>query len=263
MSEINKRILEISSFVNDCYIAQIKAFSKVEYAYINDIIRGNEISSVLDVGTGEGSFISRLALDNTSVRFLAIDIDEVLISCAKKKGKPNNLTFENTLFDSSFRNESFDLILARFAVEHMTDVTQFIKEAFRRINSGGLLLITEYYIDSLHSKSDEWKFFREKELELYMKFGSHPRISLDIAVHMRVSGYKSIESSFRHISPSTVGFENFYNLIISYANFYRSIEPEIWSEEVKKRVITYCKNSLNERNENEDILLISHTIGRK
>jgi len=263
MDEVNKRILEVSSFVEDCYVAQNKVFSKIEYAYINDIIRKNNINSILDVGTGEGSFIYPLALNNKDVRFLAIDIDESLISCARKKKKQNNLIFENATFDSSFRKNSFDLILARFAVEHMNDVQHFINEAFKRLYKRGLLLITEYYCDTLHSENEDWIYFREKEKELYLKFGSNPEISLYIPLYMKQSGLKDIESNFRHISPSTIGFNNFYNLIISYTNLYSFIEPDIWTRKVKNRIFNYCKKASKKRKKNEDILLISQTIGRK
>jgi ubiquinone/menaquinone biosynthesis C-methylase UbiE len=263
MSEINKRILEVSPYVVECYLAQIKAFSNVEYNYINEIIRNNKIDSVLDVGTGEGSFISRYASENPDVRFLAVDADKDLLSLAKKKHRFNNLVFKKIVFGSSFLYGPFDLILARFAVEHMKNVPGFINEAYDRLNKGGLLVITEYYIVPLHSKNEEWNFFREKELELYMKFGSHPRISLDIPVNMRGAGFNAIESNFRHVSPATAGSQDFYDLIISYAHAYASIEPGIWTNKVKSRVVKYCKNSLKKKNKDDAVLLISHAIGRK
>lgn len=262
MVEVNQRILDVSAYVDDCYHSQVKAFGVVEFPFMKEVIRNNRVRTVLDIGTGEGTFIHRLASEHPEVSFTAIDIDEKLIASARLKSA-GNLVFEQALFGESFRPGQYDLILSRFSVEHMHDVSGYLREALRRLTPGGHLLITEYFIDSLHLKNKEWLFFRDKELELYHKFGSHPRISLDLPGLMADAGFADIGSGFRHIAPSTVGAESFYGLVISYAHLYHSIEPEIWTPEVRDRVVRYCLTAIINRPVHEDILLISHTIGRR
>jgi len=261
--ELNTRILGVSAMVEDCYRAQTRAFSPVEYPFIAGLAKKNHIRSALDIGTGEGTFLAGLAPVTPDVNYTAIDADSALIARAQEKYRIPNVTFRNARFDPSFPEDKYDLIMARFAVEHIPDVRQFISEAFRRLSPGGTLLITEYYIDDLHSRNEIWRRFRQKEIEFYHKFGSHPRISTELPRYMRDTGFTGISSGFRQISPSTAGAGAFYSLVISYANLYHSIEPGIWTEELRAEIIGYCEKALDELPAWEDVLLISQTAGRK
>ena len=263
MGEINERVLEVSKFVEDCYKAQTRAFSPWEYAFIRDLLLKNNLERVLDVGTGNGTFLHGLAKLTPGVMYEAIDADQFLISHAKKNHELENISFENRLFDHSYPGRNFDLITARFAVEHMSDVAHFISEAYQRINSNGFLLVTEYYIDPMHSDSETWRAFREREHELYLKFGSRPRISLTLPGLMKEAGFSQVDSIYRHISPSTIGAAPFYELIIGYANLYHNIEPAIFDAEFRTRIIGYCNDAVNGQAGDEDCLMVSHTTGRK
>jgi ubiquinone/menaquinone biosynthesis C-methylase UbiE len=262
MTNVNIKVIEGSKFVEDCYVAQTKAFSRLEFADIQELILKNDIKSVLDVGTGEGNFIKGLASLFPAINFTAIDADPRLISIAGQKNKKQNILFKSLVFDQSFPAEEYDLILARFSVEHMPDVPGFISEAYRRLNNKGLLFITEYYIDDLHSNNEVWKLFKQKEFEFYSKFGSHPGISLELPKYFSDSHFSDIDSKYRYISPSIVGREAFYKLIITYANLYNNLECEVFTAGIKTRIIDYCNLAIKECH-HEDGFLISHTIGRK
>ena len=262
MNEINERMLDISNYVEECYTAQTKAFAEVEYDYIGSVIRGESIRTVLDVGTGEGNFLAGLADLTPQVSYHAIDADGVLIGKASAKNTRSNINFEHRLFDSSFPRVEYDLIIARFAVEHVPDVAGFIDQAYKRLKVGGKLVITEYLVDKLQSENPTWIMFREKERELYTKFGSHPDISLALPKLMRTAGYSSIRSSFRHISPATIGFTDFYDLVRSYAKVYNQMEPEIWTSQIVTEIVDYCNHAITNQDQ-EDILLITHTVGER
>jgi tRNA G46 methylase TrmB len=61
MSLLNIKLLEQSDFVLDVYTTQTKTFPLLEYPLIIELIKTNKIKNVLDIGTGEGSFITGLA----------------------------------------------------------------------------------------------------------------------------------------------------------------------------------------------------------
>jgi SAM-dependent methyltransferase len=262
MSNVNSKILKGSNFVEDCYTAQIRAFSKFEYGYIRDLIIKHNIQNVLDIGTGTGEYLKGLAVLLPGIKFTAIDADPRLIEIAGSGNREPNIAFRNQLFDQDFPGEEYDLILARFAVEHMPDVPGFVSEAYKRLKNNGFLLITEYYIDDLHSENDVWRLFRQTEFEFYRKFGSHPRISTALPGYFNEASFTGIESFFRHINPSTAGRIPFYDLIISYANLYHNLDGEIFTDEIKTRVIEYCTKAMNGAQE-EDGLLVSYTLGQK
>ena len=263
MSNVNERILGIIDFVRGCYEAQTRAFSVFEYDYLGELILKNNIKSVLDVGTGEGNFISGLAGLTPSVMYKAVDADPELISSAREKHSAANLSFENMLFDHSFPSENFDLITARFAVEHMKNVPEFILDAFLKLRSGGILMITEYFIDTSYAGNSTWKLFRDKELEFYHNIKSHPRISLALPKYLKDQGFSGVESVLRHVSPATVGSREFYDVIRSYANLYSAVEPGLWTKELKQQILDYCDTAHTRASGREDVLFVSQTIGRK
>jgi len=262
MTNVNTKILQGSNFVEACYTAQIVAFSNFEYGCLREIILKNGTGQVLDVGTGTGEYLKGLAVLVPGVSFTAIDADEKLIEIANKKNAAPNICFRNQFFGPDFPSETYDLILARFAVEHMLDVPGFISEACKRLNNGGLILITEYYIDDLHSKNATWRLFRKKEHEFYLKFGSHPGISTLLPGYLRETGFGEVDSFFRHITPSIVGRDPFYNLIIAYTNLYHRLDEEIFTGVLRNRITRYCEDALKDESV-EDGLMVSYTTGRK
>ncbi len=263
MSNVNERIIGIIDFVRGCYEAQTRAFSAFEYEYLRELILKNKVTSVLDVGTGEGNFISGLAALTPDVMYKAVDADPELISSAREKHSAANLSFENILFDPAFASGNFDLITARFAVEHMKNVPEFISDAYTKLRSGGILMITEYFIDTSYAGNSTWKLFRDKELEFYHNIGSHPRISLALPKYLKDQGFCRVESVLRHVSPSTVGYIDFYNVIRSYANLYSAIEPGLWTEGLRQHILDYCDKAHADVTDREDVLFISQTMGRK
>jgi ubiquinone/menaquinone biosynthesis C-methylase UbiE len=263
MSNVNERILGIIDFVRDCYEAQTRAFSAFEFDYLRELILKNQITSVLDVGTGEGNFIAGLADLTPMVMYKGVDADPELISSARVKHGAANLSFEPMLFDHSFPYENFDLITARFAVEHMKNVPMFISDAFTKLKSGGILMITEYFIDTSYAGNSTWKLFRDKELEFYHNIGSHPRISLALPKFLKDRGFSGVESVLRHASPSTVGHDDFYNVIRSYANLYSAVEPVLWTDELKQQILDYCDKAHTETTGREDVLFVSQTMGKR
>ena len=263
MNLLNKNILRQSDFVQDIYVTQTKVFSSIEYPYLLELITKNNIKSILDVGTGEGNFISGLAINVPEIEIVAVDGDKKLIHVAKEKNQQKNITFINQVFDKNFKNDSYDMILARFAVEHMTNIEQFISEAVKRLNRSGILVITEYYCEFVEEDNEIWKLFRNKEIEMYYELGSKPRSPIIIPKEMKKNGLNDVDSVFIHLTPSTIGHDNFYKIIISYAIGYANMAPEIFTEEIQNKIIDYCIDVQPDNENSEDRLFLTHSIGIK
>jgi len=261
MSLLNENLLDQSDFVQDVYITQTKTFSSIEYPYLIDIIKEHNVTSILDVGAGEGNFISGLAQLTPDVNYIAVEGDKKLVDKAKEKNAQGNITFVNALFDETFSNSSYDMILARFAVEHMTDISQFVSEAMKRLKPGGVLLITEYYCEFSDNDNEIWKLFRKKEIEMYVELASKPKTSIIIPKRLKDAGFSNISSIFRHLTPTTIGHDNFYKTVISYVIAYNKMAPEIFTEKIKKEILDYCIKGQPESPDSEDRLFLTHTFG--
>jgi ubiquinone/menaquinone biosynthesis C-methylase UbiE len=262
MSLINENILDQSNYVSDIYESQTNILGRHEYPYLIDLILKNKVKTILDIGTGEGTFISKLAAQLPDTKFVAIDGDLNLIKQANSKHAYSNLEFRTALFDSNFEAIQYDLILARFAVEHMNSALEFVKEAKARLNLNGQLLVTEYFCEFTDEDNEEWKLFRQCEMHLYKEVGSNAKVPLILPKVFKEAGFNEINSYFLHISPSTEGEKNFYSLIKSYIDGYCQICPNVFTERVMTTLKDYFNQSERKNNESEDRILVSRTIGR-
>ncbi|CAA6799805.1 MAG: Unknown protein [uncultured Aureispira sp.] len=263
MTQVNTHVQDAANLVVDSYRAQIKVFGKFEYPYFESLVQKYTIRKVLDVGCGEGTFLKGLASIYQDITFEGIDVNGGLVSLAGDNNSLENLSFSQTHFGEGFSSSGYDMIMARLSVEHMNDIEFFLGEAYKHLVEGGVLFITENYVDSLHNPNHTWQLFRQKEMEVYLKAGAHPRSPLFLPKLIKRAGFVDVESSFRHISPSTVSKTDFYGLVVEYTSLFKVLEPTIWTEEVVREVTDYCASALEQDFPNEDILLISHTLGLK
>lgn len=263
MNKVNKIIFEINKRVEPCYEAQNKAFGPLNYQFLTNLILKHKVKKVLDVGTGEGSFVSGLAKRTKNIRFDAVDLNPDLIELAKlKNNKANNINFQCTHFNNKFPGKNYDLITARFAVEHMSNVESFIKTAFKKLKPKGFLIIIEYYVDEMHTTDPIWKLYRKKELAMYKKIKSCPRVSLILPAGLKRAKFRNIVSAYHHISPATVGAESFFNLAAEYAKIYNHIDPRNWPKSFSRKIVSWCEKSKKKTN-SDPTFMVSHTIGQK
>jgi ubiquinone/menaquinone biosynthesis C-methylase UbiE len=101
---------------------------------------------ILDIGCGTGSPTIELA-KLTDGEVIGIDIDQTALYKFRLKIKKNGLTsriktFDYSIYNTNFPNESFDLIWDE-GVIHILDVKKCLKECNRVLRSKGFLVIGE------------------------------------------------------------------------------------------------------------------------
>jgi SAM-dependent methyltransferase len=93
----------------------------------------NQCSRVLDVGTGNGTFIARLAHDHPEIDFIGIDKRRQCIESCKKSTHQNFNAFQVDMFsrESKFDFSLFDGFLMRYFLLHV-DNSQKILELLKK-----------------------------------------------------------------------------------------------------------------------------------
>lgn len=122
---------ELDSFVDNHLNLQVK----ISYPEHHDfLIRHglNKCSHVLDVGTGNGTFVARLAQDHPAIQFVGIDKRKQCIDSSKSLISEN---FDTTQFDMFSRESAFDFsrfdgFLMRYFLLHV-DNSQKILELLK------------------------------------------------------------------------------------------------------------------------------------
>lgn len=131
---------------------------------IMNLIEGGHYRKILDIGTGTGYLAFPLAEKYSTSVVYGIDIAETIIrknnELVKEKGI-ENLIFQS--FDGltyPFAEESFDLIVTRYAFHHFPNINEAVCQMNQLLVKGGRALI----IDPMRNKSDQ-----NKVIDEYMK----------------------------------------------------------------------------------------------
>lgn len=122
---------ELDSFVQSHLNLQVK----ISYPEHHDFLlrhKLNECSQVLDVGTGNGTFVARLAQDHPNIHFVGIDKRKHCIDSCKTLVRENLDAFQVDMFsrESTFDFSRFDGFLMRYFLLHV-DNSQKILELFK------------------------------------------------------------------------------------------------------------------------------------
>jgi ubiquinone/menaquinone biosynthesis C-methylase UbiE len=115
--------------------------------------------TVLDIGTGPGDLLEKVALRNQHLRMVGLDISRDMIKIAQKKnrqaGKKNLELLVGDAAEIGITDESVDLVVATLSFHHWRNQAKAFEELFRVLKPHGELWI--YELDSeLTPQSEAW-----------------------------------------------------------------------------------------------------------
>jgi 2-polyprenyl-3-methyl-5-hydroxy-6-metoxy-1,4-benzoquinol methylase len=129
--KLQKRIIEDNNFT-------YRELIKILKPYLEDV------NTVLDIGSGVGTIDFYLGSRGKEVTGIEISTSAVML--AKKNAKLFNLdkivTFINAAFPSKITSGKYDLVIFSEVIEHLEDDTMALKDIWKILKPGGLLIIT-------------------------------------------------------------------------------------------------------------------------
>ncbi len=93
-------------------------------------IKDLKVDSILDVGCGEGFTLQRLYENKIGKRLEGLDHQKIAIEIGRKI-HPHLKLETGTIYDLSFKDNSFDLVMATEVLEHLEDPKKALKELVR------------------------------------------------------------------------------------------------------------------------------------
>ncbi len=100
------------------------------YKSLLSAVRNLKIDSVLDVGCGEGFALQKLYQSRIGKRLEGIDFQKEAIELGRKIHPHLNLETGN-IYNLSFKDNSFDLVMATEVLEHLEEPRKGLKELIR------------------------------------------------------------------------------------------------------------------------------------
>lgn len=121
----------------------------------------SESDKVLDAGCGVGGAALYIN-ENKNAEVVGITLSEKQVAYATHAAKVKNATGKVSFLlmdyaNTSFEDESFDVVWACESVSTAIDKTTFIKEAFRILKKGGKLILSDFFLsDKDQSDPNSW-----------------------------------------------------------------------------------------------------------
>lgn len=139
-------------------------FIKRFYRKVVSLLRYKSIKSVADIGCGEGFGLSVLAENKIGKTYIGLDNSATALKVAKKI-HPRFKYLEGSIYNTPFKDNSFDLVVCSEVLEHLEKPEQALAE-LSRISKKYVLISVPY---------EPWfrtmNFLRGKYLS---SWGNHP-----------------------------------------------------------------------------------------
>ena len=158
-------------------------------ARILEFVNISEGMRILDLGTGSGYLSFPIAMNNPGCEVIGLDIVSAALEANRARVVAEGITNLSFIsydgIDFPFEDDSFDLIVTRYALHHFPDIEHSIGEVSRVLTEGGLFFIsdpcpnecdTERFVDDYMQlkKDGHIKFYTKDEwVDICGKYGMH------------------------------------------------------------------------------------------
>lgn len=159
--QVSKRdLLSYNAFVHARYMLVVDHTNQILHNYHKN---SEENIRILDMGCGDGVLLYLLSknIKKTNIELYGVDLSDIAIKTAINKFENKNVKnkfffYEESVYNTSFKDEMFDIIISSDVIEHLNEPETFLKEVNRLLKTKGFLIVgtpikyTEKPLDSMH-----------------------------------------------------------------------------------------------------------------
>jgi SAM-dependent methyltransferase len=203
-----------------------------------------EAERFIDVGTGNGYYLHRLAETFPEKDYYGVDINSVFIDVAKRSFGAENLQFECAdLYDLEGQ---YEFLLMRLVMQHLTEPEKALKKIAELLCPGGMALVIDA-VDAVryyHPEPTEYVRFFNTYAAVQRQRGKDRDIAGKIPELVRQNPLLTCVSCETFLIPSTIPgnlalFEETYYLVIQLLEKSGSLSYDY--EAVKRSWRNWCE----------------------
>lgn len=227
--------------------AQTRASGSVEAPRVAGILSERHRRDVLDIGTGEGSFLLEVARRVPEARFLGVEHNAFAVrkAAARLRRSPlRNVSFWTSFFDSAFDRTKHDALFTRYTLQHCSRPEEFLRNAYQRLERGGTFIAMESVESGTdcHVPDPVWRAYRAAVLAVHEKIGSDADIGKALGALLRRTGFRQVRVEFVITSPATVGYERFRSVVLSTAVLAHTLFPGLFGRRLLGRTDAWLRD---------------------
>lgn len=124
---------------------QVRLTNADDISFLKRLSEFRRAKEVLEIGCGNGLFLSEIAKSFPKKHFVGIDVNGELLAsaCTRSRGR-NNLRFlKRDIYQIKPAGEEFDFIVVRLLIQHLCDLRGFVRIASSISRRNGCILIME------------------------------------------------------------------------------------------------------------------------
>lgn len=154
---------------------------------------------VLECGSGPGYLLKKLLDEFPTLRATGVEIDPFLVEKSKDALAPfgdRHHVVEGSILSIPFEDQSFDFVVARLVLEHLSDPVAAAREMRRVLKPGGKVVVIDNDFD-LHLRSypeiPELRELYEAYCACRVSQGGNPRIGRQLPVTLEEAGFENVD----------------------------------------------------------------------
>ena len=224
---VEKTFDEVAKQYDNIKVQIIPNYEKMQKIALDSVnFPVNKHISILEIGTGTGSFALELLNKYTKAKYCGIDLSSKMLEIASHnlKNFKNQIILEKIDINKQKLKGKYDLIISFFTIHHAIDKNKLISSIFNRLNKNGIFINVDITIDN--SKVKENQFMQN--WKTFMELSSFPneRIKYVIQDHLDNDIPETIDSQIEYLK--NVGFSNVKLLFVfeKFTIFYGSKESK-------------------------------------
>ncbi len=125
--------------------------------FVYNSVKNKQFSIVLDVGAGKSPY-KKIIKHN---KYICLDIEN--------RGNCENLVLIDANKEWPIKDNYADLVLATETLEHIRKPQEFIKEVYRVLRPGGILILTTPFVWPLHEEPNDYFRYTKYGLKMFLK----------------------------------------------------------------------------------------------